>query len=237
MKTLIGLLLFAQMISTGNHRKIFTPSGGTAPVWDTTSGASCNPTTGSSMTFTCTVTTSAGLIVVGYAMTTNTAYTSVTVDGVAPTTIANQALTGSFGFQGLYYTQVTAGSHVILFTFPAIINAVALYVRPILGANATSPLDGTSNSVSVVGSGVSFSCGSFTTTSATDLVVAWGFSSSTVNVSAGSGYTLYAGATLSTGNSGGAYESLTSSSTGSFNPAFTNGNGGHQGCIAAAFKP
>jgi len=208
------------------------------PSWDATSGTSCNPVFTSNLSsYTCTLTniTAGETILIGYFISANSALTSVTVDGVAATTLVNQALAGSFGYQGVFYVKnATAGSHTVAVNYSVPVAPIALFVRSVLGANATTPIDGTSNAAFTVGSGVAFSCGNLTTT-ATDLVVAWGMTSGATNITAGSGYTLYAGSALNSGNSGGAWESQVLSA-GTYNPGFTNGAGGHQGCIGFGVK-
>lgn len=240
MKTLISLLLFAQMISTGNHRKIFSSAPPSAPAWDTTVGHSCNPVFASpSSSYSCTITSTAGeLALIGYAISGNNPLTSVTVDGVAATVAIDQLLAGSFGWQGSYYAaNLTAGTHTVAVNYSAPVNVIALYVRQVTGASTTSPIDGTpTGAVFTVGSGANFACPSFTTTGSNDLIVAWGYTSSTGNVTAGSGYTLFPGAALVNGNSGGAWESQSGATAASYAPNFTNGNGGHQGCIGFGVK-
>lgn len=242
MTTLITLLLILQMaISPGRGTgALAIPPTVTPPSWDTTAGHSCNPViTTSTNPYTCTLTTSAGeLMVISYFLSTNVPIFSVTVDGTPATVIVNQALAGSFGWQGTYYlANTTAGSHTVALTFSVMTSPPAFYVRTITGANTSSPIDGTpTGAVFTVGSGANFACPSFTTTSSNDLIVAWGMSSSTTNVSAGSGYTLFAGATLNSGNSGGAYESQSNAAAGNYAPNFANGNGMHQGCIGFGVK-
>lgn len=244
-KILMAMMLFAQvvsaqMISMGNHRKIFPASGGTAPTWDTTSGNSCNPVfTTTSTSYSCTLNASAGeMIVVSYFV--YGAYTpsSVTVDGASTTGIRQQTLAGSFGTQGAYYlANATAGSHTATVNFASSTGSLpALYVATILGADTVSPIDGTpTGAVFTVASGANFACPSFTTTQTNDLIVAWGMNSGATNVTAGSGYTLHAGVAIS-GGSGGAYETQTGVTAGAYAPNFANGNGGHQGCIGFAVK-
>lgn len=240
--TLLSILMLLQMaISPGRGSGAnAVPPAATPPAWDTTAGHSCNPVfTTSTDHYTCTVTSNAGeLILVGYSIASNQALVNVTVDGVVATTVIEQALAGSFGYQGAYYAKnMTAGSHTVSVNYTVPSGLIALYVRQVTGASITSPIDGTpTGAVFTVGSGANFACPSFTTSSANDLIVAWGMSSSTVNVTAGNGYTLFPGATLNNGNSGSAWESQANAAAGSYAPNFINGNGGHQGCIGFGVK-
>lgn len=233
------ILILAQFMVPSHTGALANAPSISAPSWDTTSGHSCNPVfTGSTTSYTCTLTASAGEpVFIGYFITANNALTSVTVDGSAASVAINQALAGSFGYQGLYYAaNLTAGSHTIAINYSAPVTPIAMYARTVTGA-ATSPIDGTpTGAVFTVGTGANFACPSMTTTQSNDFIIAWGMSSSTTNISAGSGYTLDAGANLNNGNSGGAYESQTGVTAGSYAPNFTNANGGHQGCIALAVR-
>lgn len=177
-------------------------------------------------------------MLIGYSIASNNALSSVLVDGSPATVIIDQALAGGFGFQGVYYAaNLTAGSHTIAINYASPVPTIAFYVRQVLGASTTAPLDGTpTGAVFTVASGASFACPAFTTTGSNDLVIAWGFTSSTTNVTAGSGYTLFPGVALTNGNSGGAWESQANAAAGSYAPSFTNGNGGHQGCIGFGVK-
>lgn len=235
-KLLLSLFLFQFTIPFHTGAPVSPPPVG-APAWDTNSASLCNPSfPNPSNTFSCTITTGASeLVLFGYTSG-NVVYSSVTIDGVTPTTIVNQALAGSFGYQGLFYQYVSSGSHTITLNYGTNVTPPSFYARSITGANASSPIDGVSSAVFTVGTGVSFSCPAFTTTGANDLIVAFGSTSSTTNLTAGSGYTLYPGVTTASGNYGGSYESLSSTSAGSYSPSFINGNGGHQGCIGFGVK-